>query len=122
MEEDKYYQSGNRRMIVEWKGIRFILLTCYDLRFPSWARYKGDYDAIIIVANWPESETECLANINESKNHENQCFWLVAIVSASDDYCHYIGRSAIIDPKGYTIVESSVQAKKLLPPVLILRN
>ena len=25
---------------------------------------------IIIVANWPESETECLANINESKSHK----------------------------------------------------
>src|SRR3712207_4619310 len=34
--EDKYYTKGNKRRIVEWKGIRFLLAICYDLRFPVW--------------------------------------------------------------------------------------
>lgn len=112
--EDKYYQSGNRRMIVEWKGIRFILLTCYDLRFPSWARYKGDYDAIIIVANWPESRQNVWQILTRARAIENQCFLIGCNRVGNDDYCHYIGRSAIIDPKGYTIVESSSASQETI--------
>ena len=32
--EDKYYSSGAERVVVEWKGVRFLLTVCYDLRFP----------------------------------------------------------------------------------------
>ena len=51
--EDKYYSSGAERVVVEWKGVRFLLTVCYDLRFPVWMRWRDDYDAIICVANWP---------------------------------------------------------------------
>ena len=32
--ENKHYAPGERRVVVGYKGIRFLLLTCYDLRFP----------------------------------------------------------------------------------------
>ena len=36
--EDKKYKAGTNRLIVSWKGWRFCLLVCYDLRFPVWSR------------------------------------------------------------------------------------
>ena len=53
-EENQHYMSGDKRVIVNYKGCRFLLQVCYDLRFPVWSRNRNDYDAIIYVANWPE--------------------------------------------------------------------
>jgi len=39
-----------------WKW--FLLQVCYDLRFPVFSRNRGDYDAIIYVANWPSRRRE----------------------------------------------------------------
>lgn len=51
--EDKLCVPGCSRKVVEWRGMRFLLLVCFDLRFPVWARNRGDYDAILCVASWP---------------------------------------------------------------------
>ncbi len=55
--EDQYYTAGDSHTVVAYEGFRFLLLTCYDLRFPMWSRFSDNYpyDAIICVANWPES-------------------------------------------------------------------
>ncbi|HOW21465.1 MAG TPA: nitrilase-related carbon-nitrogen hydrolase, partial [Tenuifilaceae bacterium] len=43
--EHNQYSAGNQRVVVSYMGWRILLTICYDLRFPGWARYKGDYDA-----------------------------------------------------------------------------
>ena len=48
--EARDYTPGDRRVIVEYMGFRFLLLVCYDLRFPVWSRNRGDYDAILCSA------------------------------------------------------------------------
>ena len=52
--EDVYITPGTAHVVATWQGRRFLLLTCYDLRFPLWSRYgrAGEYDAIIVSANW----------------------------------------------------------------------
>lgn len=104
--EDKYYLQGNHRTTVNWRGFRFLLLTCYDLRFPLWARYKDDYDAIIVVANWPESRQNIWDILTRARAIENQCYLIGCNRVGDDKYCHYDGHSIIIDPKGYSIAES----------------
>lgn len=39
--EARDYTPGDRRVIVEYMGFRFLLLVCYDLRFPVWSRQPG---------------------------------------------------------------------------------
>ena len=34
--EDKRFTAGRERVVVEWRGVRFLLQVCYDLRFPVW--------------------------------------------------------------------------------------
>ena len=48
--ETDSFRPGNRREVVEFRGIRFLLLVCYDLRFPVWSRCRGDYDVILCSA------------------------------------------------------------------------
>lgn len=108
--ECKHYTAGNERVIAEYGGMRFLLLTCYDLRFPVWARNKGDYDAMIVTANWPESRQNVWQILLRARAIENQCYVIGANRTGADPSCSYIGRSAIIDAKGATLAQA--KAKK----------
>lgn len=100
--EHRRYVPGQDHTIVEWRGVRFMLLTCYDLRFPVWARYGrwGAYDAIIYVANWPQSRQQAWEVLTHARAIENQCY-VVAVNRVGDDpVAHYAGGSRLIDPIG----------------------
>ena len=56
--EARDYTPGDRRVVVEYMGFRFLLLICYDLRFPVWSRNRGDYDAILCSASWADDRRE----------------------------------------------------------------
>ena len=56
--EGAHFAAGQRRVVVGYGGLRFLLLVCYDLRFPVWSRCRGDYDAILCVASWPAARRE----------------------------------------------------------------
>lgn len=104
--EDRFYRAGNNRIIVEWKGVRFLLLVCYDLRFPLWSRYglAGEYDAIIYVANWPQSRQEAWQILTRARAIENQCYVIAVNRVGNDPKIAYQGGSAIIDPIGRDVV------------------
>ena len=100
--EDRYYQPGNRKVVVEYGGVRFLLLTCYDLRFPVWSRYsdKYPYDVIIAVANWPDSRQSAWEILTRARAVENQAILIGCNRVGSDKYSHYEGHSLIISPIG----------------------
>ena len=103
--EDKYYSPGTERVVVEWKGVRFLLTVCYDLRFPVWMRYCNDYDAIICVANWPAVRIDSWQTLLRARAIENQCYVVGVNRVGKDPNCDYCGCSAIINPYGQTIAE-----------------
>ncbi len=72
--EDKVYTPGKNRIIVEYKGIRFLLQVCYDLRFPVFARNNDDYDAVLYVANWPEKRVGAWEHLLKARAIENLSF------------------------------------------------
>ena len=38
--EDKTFTAGEQPVVVEWRGVKFLLQVCYDLRFPCFSRNK----------------------------------------------------------------------------------
>ena len=115
--EDKNFTAGKERTIVEWRGMKFLLQVCYDLRFPCFSRNnlkletrnqkpQGSlYDAIIYVANWPDSRRKVWDVLLQARALENQCF-VVGVNRVGDDpNCHYDGGSAIIDAKGKILAQ-----------------
>ena len=118
--EDKNFTAGEERTIVEWRGVRFLLQVCYDLRFPCFSRNKLhsplnsslfalhsslSYDAINYVANWPASRRRVWDILLQARAIENQCF-VVGVNRVGDDpNCHYDGGSVIIDAKGKILVQ-----------------
>jgi len=69
--EDKVYTPGRDRVIVNYRGIRFLLQVCYDLRFPVFARNNDDYDVILYVANWPEKRVGAWEHLLKARAIEN---------------------------------------------------
>lgn len=110
--EDEYITAGTDHVVATWQGHRFLLLTCYDLRFPLWARYgrAGEYDAIIVVANWPEKRQQAWRVLTRARAVENQCYLIGANRVGDDQYCHYLGESLVCDSQGETIL--SCEANK----------
>ena len=101
--ETKEYVGGERRVVVEWRGVRFLLQVCYDLRFPVFSRNLGDYDAMIYVANWPQSRREVWQTLLKARALENQCYVIGVNIVGSDQVCEYQGDSVIINAYGRTI-------------------
>lgn len=72
--EDTVYSPGKERVIVEYKGWRILLQVCYDLRFPVFSRNNDDYDAVIYVANWPETRIDAWTTLLKARAIENQSY------------------------------------------------
>ncbi len=118
--EDRYYTAGQDHQIVAYEDFRFLLLTCYDLRFPCWSRYATgrEYDAIIVVANWPESRQSAWQLLTRARAIENQCY-LVGVNRVGDDhYSHYAGASVVVDPIGRTLGQCRLHDPQALTVVL----
>lgn len=100
--EKEHFTPGDRRTIVKWKGVRFLPLICYDLRFPIWSRYRGDYDILVYVANWPVTRIEAWTTLLRARAIENQCYVIGVNRTGQDLSCSYEGASAVVDPYGKT--------------------
>lgn len=105
--EDKHYAPGTERCIVDFRGVRFLLQVCYDLRFPVWSRNRGDYDAIIYIASWPVARISAWDTLLPARAIENQCY-VVGVNRVGDDpACSYSGHSMAIDPRGTIVARCS---------------
>lgn len=105
--EDLFFQPAHERHIFEYKGVKFLLLVCYDLRFPAWARNQSgsDYDIILVVANWPDIRIQYWDALIAARATENQCY-IAAVNCVGDDGMglHYNGHSVAYDTRLQPIV------------------
>lgn len=101
--EGEAFNAGEERVVVEYLGVRFLLAVCYDLRFPVWLRNHGDYDAMIISANWPDVRRFAWDTLTRARAIENQCYVLAVNRCGEDPACVYDGGTALIGPYGETV-------------------
>lgn len=101
--ENKVYAGGDRRVVLSWRGVRFLLQVCYDLRFPVFSRNLGDYDAIIYVANWPSSRRDVWQTLLKARALENQCYVVGVNIVGEDKNCQYAGDSVVHDAYGRVV-------------------
>ena len=103
--EHERYTAGQERVVVEWRGVRFLLQVCYDLRFPLWGRNREDYDCALYVASWPTPRIEAWTALLRARAIENQCYVVGINRIGSDPHCDYCGASVILDPYGRALTE-----------------
>ena len=88
--EDRFYEPGEEHTVVEYMGADQL-----------------QYDAIIVVANWPESRQNAWQILTRARAIENQAYLIGCNRVGDDAYSHYRGMSAMISPIGKTLVACS---------------
>lgn len=104
--EQKTFARGmNLPPIVKFRSWRLKLIICYDLRFPGWVRERyNNYDAIIHIANWPNSRYYAYKQLLIARAIENQAYVAACNREGSDVYGDYTpGDSMILNAMGYPV-------------------
>lgn len=104
--EQRAFTPGGERKIVAWRGVRFMLQTCFDLRFPETGRngLAHAYDVLLYVANWPASRRNAWDALLTARAIENQACCVGVNRTGSDPQCLYDGGSAAVDAYGHTLL------------------
>ena len=103
--EDKQFTAGSERVIVSWRGVRFLLSVCYDLRFPVFLRNRGDYDVLLCVASWPAVRRYPWDTLLRARAIENQCYVAAVNRVGDDPVLHYSGGSVLLDWLGQPMAQ-----------------
>jgi len=103
-DEHKVMTAGNKRVVVEHKGVKFMLQTCYDLRFPLLYRemVKQGAEIFLIPAAFTHTTGEIhWESLIRARAIENQCY---VIAPAQGGYHvngrHTYGHSMTVDYLG----------------------
>ena len=106
--EHKVMTSGDKPTIATYKGVRFNLQICYDLRFPVWAKNNYDkiantydYDVLLYIANWPNVRKQTYMTLLKARAIENQVF-VIWVNRVGTDVHHILfsGDSLLVNPLG----------------------
>lgn len=108
--EDKVFDAGDSKRIIDLHGWKVCPLVCYDLRFPVWSRNRwtqngteltADYDLLIYVANWPERRSHPWKTLLMARAIENNAYVIgLNRIGNDGNFIFHSGDSAIIDFKG----------------------
>lgn len=102
--ENKTFTAGHKKLILMMKGWRICPFVCYDLRFPVWMRNHNEYDAAIVIANWPEKRNFAWKQLLIARAIENQSY-VVGLnrIGRDGNKINYSGDSIVLDPLGKKI-------------------
>lgn len=123
--EPKVVSKGDKELILEYKGWKIKLLTCYDLRFPLWARNQYDeqegfeYDILIYIASWSDDRINHWELMLPTRAIENQSY-LVGVNRCGIDHKNYTykGASIAINYQGDTMVRAKDNCEEIVYAVL----
>lgn len=105
--EEKVYESGDEKLIVEYKGWKICPLVCYDLRFPVYSRVVNeDYDLLLYVASWPDRRIYAWDSLLKARAIENMSY-VVGVNRCGTDPkgVYYSGHSQALDYMGEYLLE-----------------
>lgn len=96
--EDKVYRAGEKLVQAQVKDIRIGGYICYDLRFPEiFSAMRDQYEAIMVIANWPETRAEQWKTLLKARAIENQAYVIAVNRVGDGDGLYYIPGSHVYD-------------------------
>lgn len=103
--EKENFSQGQERKVFKLGAFRILPQICYDLRFPVFSRYRGDYDVMLYVANWPAIRQPVWDILTRARAMENQSYLLGANRVGTDGTgIPSNGGSCVINPIGGEIL------------------
>jgi omega-amidase len=117
--EESFMTRGNERVIIEYLGVRFLPVLCYDIRFPVWSRNKNDYDVLVYSANWPTNRKNVWNTLLGARAMENQSYVIGINKIGLDGFGTLnCGCSQVIDFFGNTVARSGEDTEEVLNAIL----
>jgi omega-amidase len=109
--ENEHFIPGDSRKVFSLGEFRILPQICYDLRFPVFARNRGDYDVLLNVANWPAHRQQVWDVLTRARAIENQCYFLGVNRAGIDGLgTVHTGGTCAIDPMGSIMRKMDKQA------------
>jgi predicted amidohydrolase len=113
--EENLLSPGKKRVVIEYQGIRFCPIVCYDIRFPVWLRNKNDYDVIVCSANWPLNRKNVWNTLLRARAIENQSYVIGINRIGTDGFGTLnCGESQVIDFQGNIIQIADKSSETIL--------
>lgn len=114
---DRWTEAGDVAACwFDFRGLRFGLQICYDLRFPEPSRMLAlaGVDAILLATNWPQGYEATADHAARTRAWENRC-WLVAANRVGHEAgTGFIGRSLAVEPWGGVVAQASGDEQEVL--------
>jgi omega-amidase len=106
-EEHRFYRPGGAPVVHRIGAVRFAPLICFDLRFPELFRAVApEVDAVVLIANWPESRRSHWDVLVRARAIENQCYVVAVNRIGEGGGLEYRGGSVAYDPWGERVDEA----------------
>ncbi|MBF0225046.1 MAG: carbon-nitrogen family hydrolase [Desulfobacterales bacterium] len=109
--EDKFYGSGDKTVVLETSLGSIGLMTCYDIRFPELARtlvLKGA-KIILLSAQWPKFRVHHWDVLLQARAIENQLFVIASNRCGIENELEFAGHSQIISPFGNILAKAEYE-------------
>ena len=104
--EHEHYVAGGERRTFEVRGWRVLAQVCYDLRFPVFARNRGDYELAVYVANWPAARRYAWSTLLRARAIENLAYVAgVNRIGSDGQGVEYAGDTVVLDPLGVPLAD-----------------
>lgn len=104
--EDRVYRAGSRICQANVKDLRLGGYICYDLRFPEiFSAARDSYDAILVIANWPEERVAQWEALLRARAIENQAYVIGVNRVGMGKRERYVPSSHIYDVYGNELAE-----------------
>lgn len=104
--EDRVYHAGSMLCQTNVKDLRLGGYICYDLRFPEiFTAARDRYDAVLVIANWPESRVAQWDALLKARAIENQAYVIGVNRKGTVKSESYVPSSHIYDCLGNDIAE-----------------
>lgn len=107
--DESAFSPGKEPVIVEWKGMRFGLLICYDLLFPELSRYYAvnGADAILMASASATSSEHVMKTMLPARSLENTVYLVFCNNIGKFGNGLFFGGSSVYSPTGEIIAETS---------------
>jgi len=103
MREDVELTPGGNISVFEYRGLKWGMAICYDLRFPAMFQQMAaaGVEIILVASEWPLPRCDTMALLTRARAVENQCFVALSNrAGASPDGTEFCSGSMLASPLG----------------------
>ncbi len=113
MNEDDYFEFGDKTTTFELDGHKCGIIICYDVRFCELVRTLAlqGIEILFMVSQWPDKRVNHLMTLTTARAIENQMFVACCNSCGKANATVFGGHSQIIDPWGEVLVRADADEK-----------